>query len=267
MRKNPGSRGGWEQRLPLKLCVRGDLSQKGGGLLSFNTTRGSSVPRPRISILVCFWVGWAIRGMCWCEIWRAEVKISESRSEEAIILVPVLARWASALVYHSVWQLTSLLGGHQLCDCLPLPWVLLQLFRSWSRCVFSSLIQAAGFLLQDTTPSGLEAMKNDMGSDQSSRVPACPFSLLLGIISPSQLPVNFKLMMCVLVTQSCPSLCNLMDYSPPGCSVHGVLQAKMAVGCHSLLQGIFPTQGLNSCLLKLLHCRWIFYHLSHQAND
>ena len=184
MRKNPGSRGGWEQRLPLKLCVRGDLSQKGGGLLSFNTTRGSSVPRPRISILVCFWVGWAIRDMCWCEIWRAAVKISESRSEEAVILVPVLARWASALVYHSVWQLTSLLGGHQLCDCLPLPWVLLQLFRSWSRCVFSSLIQAAGFLLQDTTPSGLEAMKNDMGSDQSSRVPACPFSLLLGIHLP-----------------------------------------------------------------------------------
>ena len=134
MRKNPGSRGGWEQRLPLKLCVRRDLSQKGGGLLSFNTTRGGSALRPRIPIPVCFWVGWAIRGMCWCEIWRAEVKISESRSEEAIILVPVLARWASALVYHSVWQLTSLLGGHQLCDCLPLPWVLLQLFRSWSRC-------------------------------------------------------------------------------------------------------------------------------------
>ena len=32
------------------------------------------------------------------------------------------------------------------------------------------------------------------------------------------------------------------------------------VGCHSLLQGIFPTQGLN---LGLLHCRQILYHLSH----
>ena len=29
------------------------------------------------------------------------------------------------------------------------------------------------------------------------------------------------------------------------------------VGCHFLHQGIFPTQGLNLCLL---HCRWIFYH-------
>ena len=34
------------------------------------------------------------------------------------------------------------------------------------------------------------------------------------------------------------------------------------VGCHVLLQGIFPTQGLN---LGLLHCRWILYGLSHQG--
>ena len=32
------------------------------------------------------------------------------------------------------------------------------------------------------------------------------------------------------------------------------------MGCHSLLQGIFPTQGLN---LGLLHCRQILYCLSH----
>ena len=31
---------------------------------------------------------------------------------------------------------------------------------------------------------------------------------------------------------------------------------------HSLLLGIFPTQGLN---LGLLHCRQILYHLSHQG--
>ena len=34
------------------------------------------------------------------------------------------------------------------------------------------------------------------------------------------------------------------------------------VGCHSLRQGIFLTQGLNS---GLLHCRWILYHLSHKG--
>ena len=32
------------------------------------------------------------------------------------------------------------------------------------------------------------------------------------------------------------------------------------VGCHFLLQGIFPTQGSNS---RLLHCRWTLYPLSY----
>ena len=35
------------------------------------------------------------------------------------------------------------------------------------------------------------------------------------------------------------------------------------VGCHFLLQGIFPTQGLN---LGLPHCRQILYCLSHQGS-
>ena len=32
---------------------------------------------------------------------------------------------------------------------------------------------------------------------------------------------------CVLVTQSCLILCNTMDCSPPGSSVHGILQARI----------------------------------------
>ena len=35
------------------------------------------------------------------------------------------------------------------------------------------------------------------------------------------------------------------------------------VGCHSLLQGIFPNQGLN---LDLLHYRQILYCLSYQGS-
>ena len=35
------------------------------------------------------------------------------------------------------------------------------------------------------------------------------------------------------------------------------------VGCHFLLQGIFPTHRLNQ---GLLHCRQILYHLSHQGS-
>ena len=32
------------------------------------------------------------------------------------------------------------------------------------------------------------------------------------------------------------------------------------VGCHALLQGIFPTQGSNPRLLHLLIGRWVLYH-------
>ena len=55
--------------------------------------------------------------------------------------------------------------------------------------------------------------------------------------------------MC-LATQSCLPLCDIMDHSPPGSSVHGLLQARILEWIAIfLLQGIFLTQGLNPCLL------------------
>ena len=100
------------------------------------------------------------------------------------------------------------------------------------------------------------------------------------------------------VTQSCPTLCDPMDYT-----VHGILQARIldwvalpfsrgsshprikprspalqvdslpaepqgktkniGVGSLSLLQQIFPTQESN---WGLLHCRWILYQLSYQGS-
>ena len=50
-------------------------------------------------------------------------------------------------------------------------------------------------------------------------------------------------MLC-LVTQLCPTLCDPMDCSPPGSSVH-FPGRNTGVGCHSLFQGIFPTQRSN----------------------
>ena len=38
------------------------------------------------------------------------------------------------------------------------------------------------------------------------------------------------------------------------------------VGCHSLLQAIFLTQGSNKCHLRLLYCRRTLYCLSHQGS-
>ena len=47
------------------------------------------------------------------------------------------------------------------------------------------------------------------------------------------------------------SLCNPMVCGPPGFPTHS---KNTGVGCHVLLQGIFPTQGSNPVLL---HCRQI----------
>ena len=57
----------------------------------------------------------------------------------------------------------------------------------------------------------------------------------------------------VLVAWSCPTLCDPMDCSLPGSSVHGNSPGKnTGVGCCALLQGIFPTRGLRPHLLSLL---------------
>ena len=67
-----------------------------------------------------------------------------------------------------------------------------------------------------------------------------------------------------LVFQSCLILCDPMDCSPPGSSVHGDSPGKnTGMGCYALLQVIFPTQGSNP---GLPHCRWILYHLSLQES-
>ena len=85
----------------------------------------------------------------------------------------------------------------------------------------------------------------------------------------------------VKVAQSCPTLCDPVDYivhviPNPGIkpmspalqadSLQAETQRKpknIGVGSLSLLQQIFPTQGLNQ---GLLHCRWILYQLSYQGS-
>ena len=64
--------------------------------------------------------------------------------------------------------------------------------------------------------------------------------------------------------QSCPTLCNPRDGSPPGSLCPWDSPGKnTGVGSHSLRQGIFPVQELN---LGLLNCKQILYHLSHQGS-
>ena len=67
---------------------------------------------------------------------------------------------------------------------------------------------------------------------------------------------------CAQFSQSCPTLCDPIDCSLPGSSLHGDSPGRnTGVGCHALLQGISPTQGSNP---GLWHCRRSLYHLSHQ---
>ena len=69
----------------------------------------------------------------------------------------------------------------------------------------------------------------------------------------------FNVCVCVLFTHLCLTLHDpaglLCPWNSPGKCI--------GVGCHSLLQGIFLTQGLNACFL---HCMQILYHLSHQGS-
>ena len=78
--------------------------------------------------------------------------------------------------------------------------------------------------------------------------------------------------------QKSPSLCSLARstkvlivwlFVTPWTVAHRLLcpwdfpGKNTGVGCHFLLQGIFPTQRSNLCLLR---CRQIFYHPSHQGS-
>ena len=58
--------------------------------------------------------------------------------------------------------------------------------------------------------------------------------------------VNLVSLVCAKSLRSCPTLCDPMDCSPPGSSVHGDSPGKnTGVGCHALLQGNLPHPGIK----------------------
>ena len=67
---------------------------------------------------------------------------------------------------------------------------------------------------------------------------------------------------CMLI-QSCPTLFDPMDYSPPGSSVHGMLQARILEWVVISISRGSSQHGSNP---GLLHCQQIRYHLSHQGS-
>ena len=65
----------------------------------------------------------------------------------------------------------------------------------------------------------------------------------------------------VLVTLSCPALCDPMDCIPPGSSVHGILQARILEWV--AIPYLRGSSRLRASHPSLLCCRQILYHVSH----
>ena len=81
---------------------------------------------------------------------------------------------------------------------------------------------------------------------------------------PFHIPLRALCAVLCLVPQLCLTLCDPMDCSSPDPSVHGDSPGmNTRMGCHALLQRIFPTQASNA---GLLHCRRILNQLSYQGS-
>ena len=74
----------------------------------------------------------------------------------------------------------------------------------------------------------------------------------------------------VLIVQLCLTLCNHVDYSPPGSSVHGILQARILewVAVPSSRGSSWPRdQTWVSCIAGRFFTAWELFLKSHSVND
>ena len=72
------------------------------------------------------------------------------------------------------------------------------------------------------------------------------------------LPDSWPQETCCLVTKSCSTLCDPMDCSPPGSSVHGISQTRMLERVDIPSPGDLPDPGIEPT--HPLLGRWILYH-------
>ena len=79
--------------------------------------------------------------------------------------------------------------------------------------------------------------------------------------------LNFCMCVCAQSLQSCLTLCDHLDCSPPCSSVHRISQAEILEWVAISSSGGLPTQGSNPCLLCLLICRWILLPLNHHLSS
>ena len=91
---------------------------------------------------------------------------------------------------------------------------------------------------------------------------AYPFSSGSSLLGSSWLSWKLSGWWKVLITQLDLTLCDPMDCSLLGASVHRILQVKILEWGIRFSRGIFLRQGSNP---GFLHCRWILYCLSQQG--
>ena len=73
-----------------------------------------------------------------------------------------------------------------------------------------------------------------------------------------------SLIFSCMCAQSCPSLCNPMDYSPPGSSVHGIFQARILEWVAISFSGDLPNPGIK----HISHIGWqVLYIPSHRRSS
>ena len=125
--------------------------------------------------------------------------------------------------------------------------VLFSFLKWWIKCSYANEFQ---FFLKSVTcfPSVHKMTKLNSSLTHKFNNVQCHCSKCCAIVSHSVMSDSLQ-----------PHEC-----SPPGSSDRGDSPGKnTGVGCHALLQGIIPTQGLNS---GLFHCRQILYYVSHQGS-
>ena len=91
-------------------------------------------------------------------------------------------------------------------------------------------------------------------------LPHNPTTVLSGINSK-----EMKTCACVLIFQSRPTLCDPMDCSPPGSSVHGILQARILEwdAIPPPPRGIFWPRDQTHISYVSCIGRWVLYHKCH----
>ena len=106
------------------------------------------------------------------------------------------------------------------------------------------------FVLRPSAPRN-----RDFTVSRLANVIMCPFTTILSVCI-------YLLNMCVLVAQSCPTLCDCVDCSLPGSSIHRILQASILdwIAIPFSRGSSWPR---NQTWVSLPYLRQILYHLSH----